>query len=195
MSTINYVQDLAKLGIKAESTEDVGVVRLTMTQYDKVLKTFEEADLTFEGLLPSENRVVVRIKADALAEAVASNKRAPRTSTNVRITSQVLYTVESDGTNEVAQCLWDSTDQRGTIQINGMDFTIYTGAAGDYYDIQPKEDETEEDFNARLHRAVYVVDLPVIVDGDQHQQTLTSYGVTNLIRRVCATDDMIGMVE
>jgi hypothetical protein len=55
--------------------------------------------------------------------------------------------------------------------------------AQDYYQVP------EGDTEWNPERTVYVVELPIV---DDEPLVLVSYGVTNLIRRVCARNERIG---
>lgn len=181
MHTNETTKLLGRIGIRAESTEDPQIVKMTMGQYGKLQKIMPAPQSQFESLEPANNRVVVRIDLDALEAAVAANKKAPRRSVSVSISSFTIYEIDADedAANEVSRAMWNSGDDLGYIEINGERFEIFSAEAQEFYEISEDSDPA---------RKVFVVELP----GPDGTITLTSYGVTNLIRRIVALSEYIG---
>lgn len=177
MSNNTIVSKLATLNITAEAhLEDL--VKMTMKQFDK-LSVISPAS-AFTGLLPKEGRVIVAVMEAELDAAIAANKKAPRAAASVTITSRTIYEVVAEGAvNTVTYAEWASEAKAGVVTINGQDYAIYTGAAVEFYEVGEGSDP---------NRPVYAVNLPV----DGSEMVLTSYGITNLLRRLAAIDEVIG---
>lgn len=176
MGNKNLSEKLASLGITAEAHKD-GALKMTMKQYDKLLAIAPDAQ--FDGLLPKEGRVVVRVDETTIDAAIAANAKAPRTASSVAIVARTVYEIKCDGTNEVTYAEWASDSKTGFVVINGNEYSIFTGLASDYYEVGEESDP---------YRAVYVVKLPV----GGGETVIPSYGVTNLLRRIAALDEVVG---
>jgi len=174
------VSKLAALNINAEPHVD-DLVKMTMKQFDKLLVISPTSE--FKALIPREGRVAILVNVAEVDAAIAANKKAPRNAAKVTITSRMVYEVNAENAvNAVTYAEWVSEDQTGFISVNGTDYPISTGVAADYY-------EVAEDGNP--DRPVFTVTLPVAGDAGE-ALVLTSYGVTNLIRRVVALNEVIG---
>jgi len=156
----------------AKADGDVIVAELTASQASKLQAVDIELDfIDFQG-----NRVKVEMDKSTVDAVYESNKKAPRASTavNVDIASRTVYTVRTDGDNEISEAWLDKTTLdddpiRGQVTINGESYDLFLGEAADYYEIDEDADPT---------RRVYGVIVPI--DGMEH--TVTSYGLTNLLR-------------
>lgn len=173
---------LAKLGVSADG-EDGDRVKLTLVQYGKLAGIMSDG-VTFMHLLAAENRVVVEISRDLLEAAVDTGKRAPRAAVNVEIVSRMVYSVIApDSPNRIDTAWWEAESNQGNIGINGVIFPIEPALARDYYDVSEEPGaDTDPD------RKIYVVRLVLDKSGDK---IFTSYGVTNLIRRIAAIREVI----
>jgi hypothetical protein len=170
---------VGKLGVKADMHGDD--LKMTMPQYDKLLSVIPGAE--FVKLLPKEGRVVVAVKRAEAESAVAANKRIPRQAVNTEIIARMVYSVNApESTNRVTMAWWEAETDTGVITVNDVHYPINTGIAAEFY-----SDEDEELTDPE--RKVYYVDLPL---PDGASARLTSYGVTNLIRRVTALRSMVG---
>lgn len=175
-----------QVGSNAYAAKDLGdgtaEVEMTAARANKLSDLLGAEKVLFIAFRGSH--VVVGVDIETLAKAAESNKRTSRgSSVNVNITSRIQYAIEhGENTNEVTEAFWGRDEMIGSITVNGIDYEIIPGLAKDYYDIDP------EDSEAQPERTVYVVSLPT-EDGDL---VLTSYGVTNLIRRVASRNEVIG---
>lgn len=175
LQNLTIVELLAKLGVDAsEHTGDS--VKMTLVQMGKLDAVLDD-DVVPTGFLPKENRVIVDIDREMLEAAVLANRKAPRTSVNVQITTNMLYSVKSDGVNDVVSASFNSDAGTGDVWINGVAYTITTAPAVTYY---PDAEKPE--------RTVFAVSLPV----DGESVIVTSYSVMNLIRRLCNIREQIG---
>ena len=109
VSEVNFVELLAKLGIKAEAAdpteEGVLEVALTIGQYAKLLEVLPTTSLmTIRG-----NRVVAGVDPVALATAVENHVKAPRASAgNVNVAVRTVYTVDApEAVNKVTSGWWE----------------------------------------------------------------------------------------
>lgn len=178
---MNTVSMLSKVGISAELVEEragESDVRVTAGQFEKLLALLPST----KYLKVTKGRILACVFLPELEQAVAENAKAPRQAVNVLIYSKMAYTIDArDALNIVTEAEWSSEHKRGYIAINGKQHFVTVGRAEDFYDA-PEEDETE--WNPE--RPVFVLTLAVEPDEDGDEITLTSYGFTNLIRRVCA---------
>lgn len=170
-----------------ETSEDgkTANVEVTAAQASKLQSLLGEKAVKMVGLRGSH--VVIRVDVAALEKAAEERSRVSRGSaTEVEIASRVVYdiAIKSEGAaNEVTAAWWSSGEMSGGITVNGVEYEIAPGMAQDFYTAP------EGDTEWNPERTVYVVDLPV---ADDEPLTLVSYGVTNLIRRVCARNERIG---
>lgn len=175
---MNYQDKLSKIlnGASIQSAKadgDIIIAELTASQASKLQAV--GLDLDFQSF--SGNRITVGLDKQAVNEAFEANKKAPRASSavNVEIASRTVYNVRSEGgENEISEAwldkvTFDDQPETGAVTINNQTYTLYLGEAADYYDISEDADPT---------RRVYCVDVPI--DGVIH--TITSYGLTNLLR-------------
>lgn len=174
LQNLSIVELLAKLGVDAGEHGDN--VKMTLVQMGK-LSTVLDDDVAPVGFLPKENRVIVAIDRDTIEAAVLANRKAPRTAVNVEIEATTLYRVKTDGVNAVKSASYSADSGMGDIYINDVAYRITTAPAIEYY---PDADKPE--------RPVYVVSIPV----NGETIVVTSYGLTNLIRRLCAIREQIG---
>lgn len=175
MTDVNFVELLAKIGVKAELAEPAPdnqlFVSLTIGQYGKLTEALPDTKLgTVKG-----SRIIALVSVDSLTAAVENNVKAPRGAVNVKITSRTLYNVEApEAANEITQAWWDSDSAEGAVTVNGFELAINEGVARDFYEVA--EDEKGD-------RPVYFV---TFTDGDGEEITLSAYGVSNLLKRLCA---------
>ena len=174
---MNYQEKLSTIlnGATIESAKadgDVVIANLTVSQASKL----QAIDLAMDFRAFAGTRVTVAIDKEALNQAFGANKKAPRASSavTVDVATRTVYNVRSDGDNQISSAWLDKVnfdDQpiNGGATINGANYTLYLGEAADYYDISEDADPT---------RTVYCIDVPI--DGVVH--TVTSYGLTNLLR-------------
>ena len=177
---MNYQEKLSTIlnGATIESAKadgDVVIANLTASQASKL----QAIDLAMDFRAFAGTRVTVAIDKEALNAAFEANKKAPRASSavNVDIASRTVYNVRSDGDNQITSAwldkvTFDNAPVAGNVTINGEQYALYLGESADYYDISEDADPT---------RTVYCCDVPI--DGVVH--TVTSYGLTNLLRSLC----------
>ncbi len=183
MSTQNFVSMLAKVGINAEVVDarDGEIdVRLTAGQFEKLSAVLPGTVY----LKVSKGKIIASVFLIDLEKAIEENAKAPRVAPNVAIYSKMVYTIDAkDTTNIVTEAEWSSDHQRGYIAVNGQNMPVFVGKAEQYYEA-PEDAETE--WNPE--RPVFVLTLKVerIDEDDEDEILLTSYGFTNLIRRVCS---------
>lgn len=180
---MTYIDQVGSNAYKATDNEDgTANVEMTAARANKLSALLGENNVNFVSF--SGSHVIVQVDIDALATAAEENKRTSRgSSVNVQITSRITYSVEHDEhVNVVSAAWWGRDEMLGGITVNGSEYEILPGLAQDYYDIDPNDSE------AQPERTVYVVALPT----EDGELVLTSYGVTNLIRRVAARNELIG---
>jgi hypothetical protein len=174
LQDLMLVELLAKLGVDAGEHGDN--VKMTLVQMGKLAAVLD-TDIVPAGFLPKENRVVVALDRTAIEAAVLANRKAPRASVNVEIDVTTLYTVKSDGVNAITSASFSAESGSGDIWINGVAYRIENAPAKEFY----PDSETPE-------RPIFVTKLPI----GGETQVLYSYGLTNLIRRICAIREQIG---
>jgi hypothetical protein len=160
-------------------------IEMTAAQGTKLTELLGKDNASLVNLKASH--VIIRVNLASLEKAAEDNQRTARgSSVTVNIISRMTYAIDApEATNEVKKAWWEAESQAGAIKVNGKDYPIYSGVAADYYEA-PKDEETAKEWNPE--RVVYVVELPT-TDG---VLTLTSYGITNLIRRVAGRNETIG---
>lgn len=173
----NYVSAFARMGIKVDAAELVSdstvEVISTITQYEKISGLIPDVKL----ITIRDNRVISEVPKGALDSAIASNAKAPRgTGATCQIDSETVYhvTTSDDAVNEVTGARWNSSANDGELFVNGLSIAIGTGEAQDFYEVDPDSDSDPT-------RKVFYVEFTTD-EGDS--DVLTSYGITNLIRRV-----------
>lgn len=164
---------------------------VTAAQADKLTTLLGEKNVKF--LRFKGTHVIVRITVAELEKAAAEAQKVARGSgVLVTITSRVLYEVTTqteDAPNAVTAAWWSAESLVGEMTINGAQYPIAAGEAKDFYS-QPEGDAGKE-WNPE--RTVYAIELPVTdAAGIASNLVLTSYGVTNLIRRVASRNERIG---
>jgi len=179
---MNAVSMLSKIGVTAELVEEragESDVKLTAGQFEKL----SAAVPSTKYIKVAKGRIIASVFTIDLEKAVEANVKAPRTAVNVAIYAKMAYTVDApDALNIVTEAEWSSDHKRGHITVNGKQHFVTVGRAEDFYEA-PEEDEAE--WNPE--RQVFVITLSVEPDEDGEDEImLTSYGFTNLIRRVCA---------
>lgn len=176
------VEQLAKIGIKAESAGE-DKVKMTLNQFAKAQETLGEKAVKQAGLVAKEGRILAKIDESALATAVANHVKAKAPS-DVTISSKTVYTVRvnegSSVVNVVDSAEWESDSQTGWIRVNGVMYPISTGRAQEFFNVGEESDPD---------RVVYVLRVPV---GGGTYDSLVSYGVSNLIKKVASFDELIG---
>lgn len=171
---------VGKLGVKAEPHGDN--LKMTMQQYDKLMSVIPSAE--FVKLLPKEGRVIIAVPRADVETAVAASKRIPRQAVNVEIVARMVYSVNApDATNRISMAWWEAETDTGVITVNDVHYNIQTGIAANFYNSEEEGEELSDP-----ERKIYYVDLP-LTDGSIR---LTSYGITNLIRRVAAVRMQVG---
>jgi hypothetical protein len=170
------------MGIRIDGAQEVGggVIEVTSTlaQYTKI-----EGVMPVKLLTIRDNRVISEVLSEELKSALDANAKAPRgTGANCEITAEMVYSVKADdkAVNHVTAARWNAINKIGYLVVNGMELPIETGEAQDFYEIDPDSDSDPT-------RLVYVVQFAA--NGETH--VLTSYGVTNLIRRVVSFGERI----
>lgn len=170
----------------AEPSEDgkTATIEVTAAQASKLKKLLGAKNVKTVDIAGAH--VLIRVTIEALEEAAAKNQRTSRgSSVAVDIVSRIQYEVKSpDAANEVTSAWWASDQLLGGIVVNGQEYAIVDGLAKNYY--REPEGDAARDWNPE--RTVYVVNLPT-TEGDLQ---LVSYGVTNLIRKVCGRKERIG---
>lgn len=189
MSDKDILNLLSRLGSNGYSATDLGNghadIEVTAAQAGKLQETIGKdhtAFVDFDG-----SHVILRVSLSKLQEAAELNKTVARgSSIEVNIVTRVTYAIDApEATNEVKKAWWEAESKTGAIKVNGKDYPISAGVAADYYET-PKDEEAAKEWNPE--RTVFVVELPTT----EGLLTLTSYGVTNLIRRVCGRNEVIG---
>lgn len=178
----NFSSQFARMGIKVDAAElvadDTVEVTSTIAQYQKIESVLANVTL----ITIRDNRVISEVALDELQAAVEANAKAPRGSgAKCTIATESVYTVETDddAPNNVTSARWNPREQSGEIVVNGVNLAIHAGQAEDFYEVGEESDP---------ERTVYYVSF-VTVAGTE--ETLTSYGITNLIRRVVAYGESI----
>jgi hypothetical protein len=190
MSEQDILNLVSRLGSNAYAATDIGdgwaEIEVTAAQGTKLVDTLKKDFASLVGL--DGSHVILRVYLPQLEKAAEANEKVARgSSVNVEIVSRMTYAVSApDAKNVVSSAWWESDSKEGGISVNGQDYPIFAGVAADYYE-SPKDDE-EAAKNWDPERLVYVVELPT----DDGVLTLTSYGVTNLIRRVVSRNEVIG---
>jgi hypothetical protein len=189
MSDKDILNLVSRLGSNAYDASDLGNgfadLEVTAAQASK-LKEVLGKDNT--QLMDTDGaHVVLRVSLAVLKDKAETNQRVSRgPSVNVEIVSRIVYTVSApDAVNKVTRAWWEAEAKDGGISVNGEDYPIFAGVAADYYEA-PKTEEDAKNWDPE--RTVFVVQLPTA----EGVLTLTSYGVTNLIRRVASRDETIG---
>ena len=162
----------------------VATAEVTAAQASKLQGLLGKDNVAMVGLRGSH--VLVAVDIAALEKAVAEKSTVSRgSSVQVDITSHIHYSIDApDAVNDVTECWWSKDSNSGAITVNGEKYAIRGDFAADHYD------EPEDSDGWDPERTVYAVELPI--KGIDHPITLVSYGVTNLIRRVCARTEVIG---
>jgi hypothetical protein len=180
---VNSITMLSKVGISAEIVEErkgEADVRVTPVQFEKLLALLPST----QYLRVQKGRIVASVFLPDLEKAVETNAKAPRTAANVTIKAVTQYLITAEGsTNQVTAGMWDADAGMGKISVNGVDRTVYSGKAEDYYEA-PEDSESE--WNPERLVFVLPLDVEQVEQDDESRVTLTSYGFTNLIRRVCS---------
>lgn len=178
-----------QVGSNAYAATDNGdgtaTVEMTASRAAKLAELLGDKNVKFAGFVGSH--VHVKVNLEKLTQAAAENKRTSRgSSVNVTITSRITYAIEhAENVNQVTSAWWGKDELIGGITVNGTEYEIIPGLAQDYYEA-PTDPEKAAEWQPE--RTVYVVTLPT-EDGDL---VLTSYGQTNLIRRVVSRNEKIG---
>lgn len=176
------VEQLAKIGIKAEATAE-DKVKMTLAQFAKAQDALGEKAVKQSGLNAKEGRILAKIDEQVLSTAVANHVKAKAPS-DVTISSKTVYSIVvnegSEVVNVVDSAEWESDTQTGWIRVNGTLYQITTGRAKEFYNVG---DESDPD------RVVYILRVPV---GGGTYDSIVSYGVSNLIKKVASFDERIG---
>ncbi|MEO1289654.1 MAG: hypothetical protein AAFV93_17970 [Chloroflexota bacterium] len=167
-----------------ENEDGTADVVMTSAQANKLSNLLGEDYVGFVSFVG--RYVCVRIDIEVLATAAANNKRTSRgSSVPVDILSKIVYGIHhAENVNIITEAWWSKDDMSGGITVNGTEYEILAGLAQDYYD-EPEDPDKAKEWNPE--RLVYVVELPT----EDGELVLTSYGVTNLIRRVVARNEAI----
>jgi hypothetical protein len=156
---------------------------VTAAQADKLTTLLGEKAVKL--LRVKGTHVIVRVKVAELEKAAAEAQKVARGSgVQVKIISWQEYRIEiksESAPNAITEAWWAADTRTGGITVNGVEYPIIAGHALDYYKPEGEDDSDWE-------RTVYVVKLPIVGD----ELVLTSYGVTNLIRRVASRNERIG---
>jgi hypothetical protein len=160
-------------------------IEMTAAQGTKIIDLLGKDSANVVNLKASH--VIVRVNLASLEKAAEDNQKTARgSSVTVNIVSRMTYAIDApDAANEVKKAWWEAESQAGGIKVNGKEYPIFSGMAADYYEA-PKDEEAAKEWNPE--RVVYVVELPTA----EGVLTLTSYGITNLIRRVASRNEAIG---
>lgn len=186
LQIMKLIDQVGSNAYSATDNEDgTANVEMTAARANKLQTLLGDDNVSVVGLIGSH--VLVQVNLEALATAAEENKRTSRgSSVNVNITSRIVYAIEhDDNVNEVSAAWWGRDEMSGGITVNGSEHEILPGLAKDYYD---EPDDPDKAAEWQPERTVYVVALPT----EDGELVLTSYGVTNLIRRVSARNEQIG---
>lgn len=189
MSEKTILTLIDRVGSNGYAAKDLGdgtaEIEMTAAQGTKLTELLGKDNSALVSLKGSH--VIVKVNLAALEKAADENQKTARgSSVTVEIVSRIVYAVNApDAKNEVTEAWWEAEAKDGSIRVNGVDYAIIAGVAADYYS-EPKEAEAAKEWNPE--RVVYAVELP-IEDG---VLVLSSYGVTNLIRRVASRQEIIG---
>jgi hypothetical protein len=180
---------ISRLGSNAHSAVDNGNgsanVETTPAQASKLSDLLGEAHVNFVKFAGSRIVVAVSI-AELEAKAASAQKVRSGSSIKVDIASRILYAIDApDAKNRVTEAWWEAAKLEGGITVNGIEYRLFAGSAEEYY-AEPEDSAKAAEWNPE--RTVYVVELPT----DEGQVVLTSYGITNLIRRVAGRNEVIG---
>lgn len=182
---LNLIDRVGSNAYKADDNGDgTANVEMTAAQANKLSDLLGEDALEFVKLAGSH--IIVKVSLEPLEKAAVENKRARASSVKVELNSKIVYTIDApEATNSVTSAWWSKDEMSGSITVNGKEYEILPGLAKDYYS---EPDDPDRAAEWQPERTVYVVTLP----SDDGELELTSYGVTNLIRRVCARNETIG---
>jgi hypothetical protein len=189
MSDKDILNLVSRIGSNAYDATDLGNgfadLEVTAAQASKLQETLGKDHTEFVAF--DGAHVIIRVSLSVLKDKAETNQRVSRgSSVNVEIVSRIVYTVNApDAANEVTRAWWEAEAKEGGISVNGEEYPIFAGIAADYYEAPEAEEDAK---NWDPERTVYVVQLPTA----EGVLTLTSYGVTNLIRRVASRDEKIG---
>lgn len=180
---------ISRLGSNAHSAVDngdgVANVETTSAQATKLSELLGEKHVKFVKF--AGQRVMVAVNIGKLKEAAdKAQKVRSGSSIKVDIVSRTVHQIAAPtAKNMVTEAWWESANLVGGILVNGKEYRVFGASAEDYY-AEPENAEKAAEWNPE--RTVYVVELPT----NEGQLVLTSYGITNLIRRVCARQEVIG---
>lgn len=179
-------QLLRKVGINANPVDKAtaeaagfdstdALAALTPTQITKA----KAMSLVDEIVGVAGTRMMIVVNLEALERAVAENAKAPRAGGGVTVeierSTHYAFTVTGNEINDFTHAVW--AGDAGYIHVNGLQIAIEAGEAGDFYE-EPDDSDTWDP-----ERTVYVSRFTAEADGVVSEFTLSSYGMTNLIRR------------
>jgi hypothetical protein len=180
---------ISRLGSNAHSASDNGDgsanIETTPAQATKLMELLGEENVRFVKFAGARVLVAVAI-AELETKAASAQRVRSGSSIKVDITSRIVYAIEApDAKNAVTEAWWEASELRGGITVNGIEYRLFGGSAEEYY-AEPEDPNKAAEWNP--DRTVYVVQLPT----DEGELVLTSYGITNLIRRVASRQETIG---
>lgn len=189
-------KSFATIGVTVKEIESVTEATLTavMTtaQYGRLAELLGASNALFSHLKAIGNNtyMVIKVDADALKDAVETNAKAPRARRGALpddlISAKTVYSVKTveGAINQPTEAEYSAETESGWVVINGDVFSIETVPAIEVYENAADTDP---------ERPVFVIRYAVA--GQAGEELLTSYGVTNLLRRVLACKEVMHPVE
>jgi len=120
------------------------------------------------------SRVIGRISLAELSSITPARAERAKRSFDGNIASKTVYEITPNTGDVNILTLAEMGGDEGFAIINGEHFTLFTAAASDYYQVGELSDPA---------RVIYAVEY---LDPENKKQTLSAYGVTNLLRRIQA---------
>lgn len=187
-SNTDFVKGFRRLGVSikdAARIEDNVEVVSTPKQFEYLQDSIETARLVSIRSGYVVSTVPFKDYVDAVANAATHASRRVG-GVQVDIASRMVYDITApDATNDITYAEWDATEKTGFIAINGAECAVFNAAASEYYD----NDNPEADSDRTIFVIEFTAENPET--GAPEDVTLTSYGFTNLIRRVCSYADRV----
>lgn len=171
-----------------ESVTDSTIVAvMTTAQFARLSTVVGATNALFSHLkaIGNSTYMVIKVSVDALNEAVETNAKAPRVRRGALgedlISSKTVYTIKpvADVLNQPEEAEYASDSESGWVVINGVHFEIETVPAIEVYENAADTDP---------ERPVFVIRYS---NKDGEDKMLTSYGVTNLLRRIIACKEVM----
>lgn len=189
MDKPNIVKLLGMVGVSADELpagHEHGdtAVAVTSVQFTKAQTLGLTNPTRIRGTVDGGRRLVVVIDFAALEVAVQANVKAPRSagSANVQIEARTVYYVNvTDSVNDITEAMWSSLNKVGWIMVNDVQMVIEMSRAEEYYNA-PEDEQKALEWDP--DRPIYVIRFVADVEGVETEDVLTSYGLTNLIRRI-----------